>query len=75
MKFSCNQQTLAKALNIVSEAVTSRTTMPILKGIIVSSVLFIVPSGKIPITLFSFKKSQAILSDLPSCFFLFTAMF
>ena len=34
MKFSCNQQTLAKALNIVSKAVTSRTTIPILKGIL-----------------------------------------
>ena len=34
MKFSCNQQNLAKALNIVSKAVTSRTTIPILKGIL-----------------------------------------
>ena len=34
MKFSCNQNTLAKALNIVSKAVTSRTTIPILKGIL-----------------------------------------
>lgn len=34
MKFSCNQQTLAKALNIVSKAVTIRTTIPILKGIL-----------------------------------------
>lgn len=34
MKFSCNQQTLSKALNIVSKAVTSRTTIPILKGIL-----------------------------------------
>lgn len=33
MKFSCNQQALSKALNIVSKAVTSRTTIPILKGI------------------------------------------
>ncbi|MDD4564443.1 MAG: DNA polymerase III subunit beta [Eubacteriales bacterium] len=33
MKFSCNQQTLSKALNTVSKAVTSRTTIPILKGI------------------------------------------
>jgi DNA polymerase-3 subunit beta len=33
MKFSCNQQSLSKALNIVSKAVTSRTTIPILKGI------------------------------------------
>lgn len=34
MKFSCNQQTLSKALNTVSKAVTSRTTIPILKGIL-----------------------------------------
>ncbi len=34
MKFSCNQQSLSKALNIVSKAVTSRTTIPILKGIL-----------------------------------------
>lgn len=33
MKFSCEQQKLAKALNVVSKAVTSRTTIPILKGI------------------------------------------
>lgn len=36
MKFSCNQQTLTKALNIVSKAVTIRTTIPILKGILLS---------------------------------------
>lgn len=34
MKFSCNQQTLSKALNTVSKAVTTRTTIPILKGIL-----------------------------------------
>lgn len=34
MKFSCNQQTLSKALNTVSKAVTPRTTIPILKGIL-----------------------------------------
>ncbi|MGN0658120.1 MAG: DNA polymerase III subunit beta [Emergencia sp.] len=34
MKFKCNQTVLAKALNIVSKAVTSRTTIPILKGIL-----------------------------------------
>lgn len=34
MKFSCRQQTLTKALNIVSKAVTVRTTIPILKGIL-----------------------------------------
>ncbi len=36
MKFSCSQQTLTKALNIVSKAVTIRTTIPILKGILLS---------------------------------------
>ncbi len=34
MKFSCSQQNLTKALNTVSKAVTSRTTIPILKGIL-----------------------------------------
>ncbi len=34
MKFSCTQQSLSKALNTVSKAVTSRTTIPILKGIL-----------------------------------------
>lgn len=37
MKFICNQSTLTKALNIVSKAVTSRTTIPILKGILLES--------------------------------------
>lgn len=35
MKFACAQSTLLKALNIVSKAVTSRTTIPILKGILI----------------------------------------
>lgn len=34
MKFSCKQQALTKALNIVSKAVTVRTTIPVLKGIL-----------------------------------------
>ena len=37
MKFSCNQQILSKALNTVSKAVTSRTTIPILKGILLEA--------------------------------------
>lgn len=37
MKFTCSQQTLSKALNIVSKAVTSRTTIPILKGILLEA--------------------------------------
>jgi DNA polymerase-3 subunit beta len=36
MKFTCNQQALTKALNIVSKAVTIRTTIPILKGILLN---------------------------------------
>ena len=34
MKFKCDQITLTKALNIVSKAVTNRSTIPILKGIL-----------------------------------------
>lgn len=36
MKFTCKQQPLLKALNIVSKAITTRTTMPILKGILIN---------------------------------------
>ena len=34
MKFTCFKKDISKALNIVSKAVTTRTTMPILKGIL-----------------------------------------
>ena len=34
MKFTCNQQQLSKAITTVSKAVSSRTTIPILKGIL-----------------------------------------
>lgn len=37
MKFTCSQPVLTKALNIVSKAVTSRTTIPILKGILLEA--------------------------------------
>ena len=37
MKFSCNQQTLTKALNIVSKAVPTRTTMAILECILIDA--------------------------------------
>ena len=37
MKFNCNQQILSKALNTVSKAVTVRTTIPILKGILIKA--------------------------------------
>ncbi len=33
MKFSCNQQELSTAINLVSKAVSSKTTLPILSGI------------------------------------------
>ena len=34
MKFTCNQQDLIKKLNIISKAISSRTTIPTLKGIL-----------------------------------------
>ena len=37
MKFSCSQQTLTKALNIVSKAVPTRTTMAILECILIDA--------------------------------------
>lgn len=37
MKFKCNQQELAKALNTVSKAVSNRTTIPVLKGILIDA--------------------------------------
>jgi DNA polymerase-3 subunit beta len=37
MKFLCAQSELLKALNIVSRAVTTRTTLPILRGILLRS--------------------------------------
>lgn len=37
MKFKCNQQDLTKALNIVSKAVSNRTTIPVLKGILLTA--------------------------------------
>ena len=37
MKFICSQQSLSKALSTVSKAVTSRTTIPILKGILLNA--------------------------------------
>lgn len=37
MKFTCNQQILAKAINTVSKAVSNRTTLPILKGILLQA--------------------------------------
>lgn len=38
MKISVNQTLLSKALNVVSKAVSSRTTIPILKGILLKTV-------------------------------------
>ena len=37
MKFICSQQVLSKALNTVSKAVSTRTTIPILKGILIET--------------------------------------
>ncbi|MCR5481888.1 MAG: DNA polymerase III subunit beta [Clostridia bacterium] len=46
MKFTCTQQTLSKALNTVSKAVTNRTTIPILKGILLDAT----EDGKLSLT-------------------------
>ena len=35
MKFKCSQQILAKSLGTVSKAVAMRTTMPVLKGVLI----------------------------------------
>ncbi len=37
MKFTCKQQTLSKALGTVSKAVSTRTTLPVLKGILIEA--------------------------------------
>lgn len=37
MKFTCSQHTLSKALNTVSKAVSNRTTLPVLKGILLEA--------------------------------------
>ena len=37
MKFRCSQQALTKALNTVSKAVSNRTTLPVLKGILLNA--------------------------------------
>lgn len=37
MKFTCNQQVLVKALNTVSKAVSAKTTIPTLKGILIEA--------------------------------------
>lgn len=37
MKFRCSQQALSKALNTVSKAVSNRTTLPVLKGILLNA--------------------------------------
>ena len=46
MKFRCSQQALSKALNTVSKAVSNRTTLPVLKGILINATA----DGKILIT-------------------------
>ena len=37
MKFNCDQQLLSKALGTVSKAITQRTTIPVLKGILITA--------------------------------------
>lgn len=37
MKFNCNQNALTKALTTVSKAVSNRTTLPVLKGILIEA--------------------------------------
>ena len=37
MKFVCNQRTLSKAFNTASKAVSNRTTLPVLKGILIQA--------------------------------------
>ena len=37
MKITCNQQILSKTLNTVSKAVSTRTTLPVLKGILLEA--------------------------------------
>lgn len=45
MKFRCDQQILSKAMNTVSVAVSSRTTLPVLKGILITA-----ENGKVSLT-------------------------
>lgn len=46
MKITCQKQELAKALNIVSKAVTTRSTMPVLKGILLKAY----PDGRLTLS-------------------------
>lgn len=46
MKFVCSQQDLSKALNVVSKAISNKTTIPILKGILLEAD----SSGKLKLT-------------------------
>ena len=46
MKIICQQQELSKALNIVSKAVTSRSTLPVLKGILLQAY----PDGRLTLS-------------------------
>ena len=47
MKFICQQQNLIKALNIVSKAVSVRTTIPVLKGIMLKAESGKLTSGRL----------------------------
>ncbi|MDD6154204.1 MAG: DNA polymerase III subunit beta [Eubacteriales bacterium] len=37
MKFKCSQQELTRAINVVSKAVSTRTTLPVMKGILLEA--------------------------------------
>ena len=37
MKFTCSQLTLTRALNTVSKAVSNKTTIPVLRGILIQA--------------------------------------
>jgi DNA polymerase-3 subunit beta len=61
MKFTCEKESLNYALNIVSKGVSSRTTLPILKGIMISSVF-----GENNVTLYSSDLDISIKTSAPA---------
>jgi DNA polymerase-3 subunit beta len=61
MKFTCEKENLNYALNIVSKGVSSRTTLPILKGIMICCT-----SGENNITLYSSDLDISIKTSAPA---------
>ncbi|MDR0519067.1 MAG: DNA polymerase III subunit beta [Clostridiales Family XIII bacterium] len=61
MKFTCEKETLNYALNIVSKGVSSRTTLPILKGIMISAV-----QGESQVTFYSSDLDISIKTSTPA---------